>query len=981
MANLKIIKASAGSGKTHTLTSEYLRLLTLRERAYRNILAVTFTNKATDEMKRRVVETLYRDSFKNLRSRERLIEILHDYSSFSISTIDRFFQQTMRAFAREIGRNSAYGVELNQDNVIKQAIDNMIMSLDKPENTLLLEWLTQLSMDSVDRGDGWYFKNSLINLSGEIFKESYRLKRGSLPDDGVFKKELSEYKEMLLSVIKRFTDELRRIGDEACKVVERHSLTFEDYTGGKRSPFKNFLRAASGEVYQLSDTFLKLPDNPSGWSSKETQKRNPSLFKAIEDTYYEGLNDKVKELINHYENASDYYTASVILENIYTLGILLDVERYIQEYTRENNLVLIPETTELLNRIIDGSDTPFIYEKIGTRIDHFMLDEFQDTSMMQWQNFKPLILNSLASGNDNLIVGDVKQSIYRWRGSDWSLLNSGLYSDLPDGAYTDITKSENWRSCSQIIDFNNRFFEFMAKSCDNIVGEESGNVYKDVVQKISERPRDSAGHVLVKFTENPDDYLPQLIEQYISNGYSLSDITILVRKNIEGRNVVELLINKGYQVISDEALFISSSASVMRVITVLKYLNSPENAINNTIAKHYSIDPLYAGEIAHLPLYELCEELIKRESKNRSLSESLFLQAFLDNVLDYTRDKRADIASFLQWWDDKGYKSCIPAPDGQNAIRVMTIHKSKGLGIPVVILPYFSFSLDHEPSHAPVIWCEPDRAPFNSIPLLPVKYKKEMGNTIFANDYHAEKQRIFIDNQNIAYVAFTRAERELAIMSPLPEKENNSVSSVLYNFLKDSLNSDSEVHFGEWSNSPQNLKRSQNEYKLCDIQSYEIGDRLKLTLRGEEYYNESSKRGYGVIMHEIMASVITMDDLEKAVDGAVIKGLIYPEQRAELVLKMRSFLDSVKDRHWFDGSYKVLNELEIIEPGGKISRPDRVLQGGEVYVIDFKFGKRKESSHVNQVKRYTNLLRSMGKVFVKGYVWYPENGEIIEVVL
>ncbi len=979
MADLKIIKASAGSGKTHALTSEYLRLLTLRERAYRNILAVTFTNKATDEMKRRVVETLHKDSFKNIRSRERLIEILHDYSSFSISTIDRFFQQTMRAFAREIGRNSAYGVELNQDGVIKQAVDNMIMSLDKPENALLLEWLTQLSMDSVERGDGWYFKNSLINLSREIFKESYRLKRGLLPEEGVFKKELSEYKEMLLSVIKKFKEELRRIGNEACKIAERQSLTFEDYTGGKRSPFKNFLRAASGEVYQLSDTFLKLPDNPAGWSSKETQKRNPSLHKAIEDTYYEGLNDKVKELIEHYEGISEYNTASVILENIYTLGILLDVERFIQEYTRENNLVLISETTELLNKIIDGSDTPFIYEKIGTRIDHFMLDEFQDTSMMQWQNFKPLILNSLASGNDNLIVGDVKQSIYRWRGSDWSLLNSGLYGDLPYGAYTDITKNENWRSCSEIIGFNNRFFEFMARSCDNIIGEESGKVYKDVVQKISDKPRDSEGHVLVKFTENPDDYLPQLIEQYLSKGYSLSDITILVRRNVEGRNVVELLINKGYQVISDEALFISSSASVMRVITVLKYLNSPDNAINNTIAKHYSIDPEYAGGIAHLPLYELCEELIKRESTNRSLSETLFLQAFLDNVLDYSRERRADISSFLQWWDEKGYKNCIPAPDGQNAIRVMTIHKSKGLGIPVVIVPYFSFSLDHEPSHSPVIWCQPDRAPFNRIPLLPVKYKREMLNTIFDKEYSAERQRVFIDNQNIAYVAFTRAERELAILSPLPEKEKNSVSSILYNFLKDSLNSDSEINFGDWSKPAPEGKRLQNEYKLPELESFEIGDRLRLSLRGEEYYNESSSRGYGVIMHEIMASVITTDDLEKAVDGAVIKGLIFPEQKGELVLKMRSFLDSVKERHWFDGTYRVFNELEIIEPGGKLSRPDRVLQGGEVYVIDFKFGKRKENSHVNQVKRYTNLLKSMGKVFVKGYVWYPEDGEIIEV--
>ncbi len=806
---------------------------------------------------------------------------------------------------------------------------------------------------------------------------------------------------MLMSIIQEFKDELSKIGGEACMITERHSLTFEDYSGGKNSQFKNFLKAASGDVYMPKDYFVKLLDNSGFWSSKETQKRNPSLHKVIEDTYYEGLNDKIRDLINHYNGISEYYTALFLLENIYTLGILMDVERYIQEYTKENNLVLIPETTELLNRIIDGSDTPFIYEKIGTRIDHFMLDEFQDTSTMQWQNFKPLILNSLASGNDNLIVGDVKQSIYRWRGSDWSLLNEGIYKDLPEGSFSDFTKTENWRSCSNIVDFNNHFFEFMARSCDNIVADaesewrenvgvnDSERVYKDVFQKVSDKDRDSSGHVMVRFipdekggasfTEQSDNYLPQLIERYLSNGYSPKDITILVRKNKEGRNIVETLINKGYQVISDEALFISSSASVMRVITVLKYLNSPGNAINNTIAKYYSIDPVYAEEIAHLPLYELCEELTRRESINQSYSESLFLHAFLDNVLDYSREKRADISSFLRWWDETGCRSSIPAPEGQNAIKVMTIHKSKGLGLPVVILPYFSFSLDHDSLHAPIIWCEPGKAPFNSIPLLPVKYKKELANTIFASDYFAEKRKIFIDNQNIAYVAFTRAQRELAIVSPVPAKDNNSVSAILYNFLKESINDNNEVHFGDWSNKLKLDEVPVNEYAITELNSYSIGERLKLSLRGEEFYSESSSRGYGVIMHEIMASVIVEVDLEKAVESAVIKGLIRADQKAEIQLKMRSFLESVRERHWFDGTYRVFNELEIIEPGGKLSRPDRVLQGGEVYVIDFKFGKRKENSHVNQVKRYTNLLKDMGKLFVKGYVWYPEDGEIIEV--
>src|SRR3989339_838483 len=255
MGKLKIIKASAGSGKTHTLTGEYLSLLLKKERAYRNILAVTFTNKATEEMKRRVVETLFRESATDLRARERLVEILHDYSSFAISTIDRFFQQTMRAFAREIGKNSAYSVELDYKMVINEAIDNMVMSLDKPESEELLEWLTILSIDSIDRGDGWNFKKEIKRLSNEIFNESYRLKKDLLKEGGANKGSLTLYKDMLKRVIKEFKDELERIGKAALEIVELHSLELEDFIGGSRTPLKNFLKAAKREVSILPYSF------------------------------------------------------------------------------------------------------------------------------------------------------------------------------------------------------------------------------------------------------------------------------------------------------------------------------------------------------------------------------------------------------------------------------------------------------------------------------------------------------------------------------------------------------------------------------------------------------------------------------------------------------------------------------------------------------------------------------------------------------
>jgi CRISPR/Cas system-associated exonuclease Cas4 (RecB family) len=452
---------------------------------------------------------------------------------------------------------------------------------------------------------------------------------------------------------------------------------------------------------------------------------------------------------------------------------------------------------------------------------------------------------------------------------------------------------------------------------------------------------------------------------------------------------VEFLIERGYPVISDEALFISSSASVRRIITILKYINSPDDAVNNVIAKHYGVDISCADQIAHLPLYELCEELIGIINSegllcgedSDSLSESLFMHSFLDMVLDYSKSSKADISSFIQWWEESGVQKSIPAPDGQNALRVMTIHKSKGLGIPVVIIPFFNIKLDYEGNLTPILWCETEIEPFNAIPLLPVKYKKGVADTIFSKDYLCERRRVYIDNLNLAYVAFTRAERELAIISKVPpEKGENSVSAILYKQFCGELDENLELNIGEWSEAVNIVENLGNDYPVPPMLTLPIGDRLKLSLRGEEFFSEKSSRVHGMVMHEIMESVVVEADLEMSVNSAVSRGVLAADQRGYTIDILTKMMEQVRDRHWFDGTFKVYNELEILEPGGNISRPDRVLLGAEAFVIDFKFGKKRESSHIKQVQKYMDLMRRMGKVYVKGYIWYPQDGEIIELI-
>ena len=992
MSGLKIIKASAGSGKTHTLTGEYIKLLNRGERAYRHILAVTFTNKATEEMKRRVVETLYKDSLVNRESGRRLSEILHDYSSFSISTIDRFFQQTMRAFAREIGKNSAYSVELDQEMVLSEAIDNMVINLDKEESADLLDWLTTLGTDAIESGGGWNFKGKLTSMAGEIFRERYKnLKReasGEITDRG----SLSLFRDKLVLIKKEFEKRVTEISADALKCMERNNLEPEHFKGGSRSPLRFFKKVLSGEFPPLPKEFPDMALNPENLSARTTIKKDPALYNSIENCWSEGLAEALERVCYIYEKERvNYNTAVSVCDNIHTLGVLSDVEKFVKEYTEDKNVVLIPETTELLNKIIDGSDAPFIYEKTGTRIDHFMLDEFQDTSLMQWQNFRPLILESIAGGNDNLIVGDVKQSIYRWRGSDWNLLNSDIYNDIPKESIVEMDLRNNWRSTKNIIGFNNAFFPHLASVCKLHLDAPDIDVYSSVEQEISPGIRDSEGHVLVKFFETTKDgpgwreeamkYSATLIEKWTANGFEMKDITLLVRTNDEAQMLVMYLLERGYPVISDEALLVSSSPVVRRVLAVLKFIVNPDDSVNNTIAAFLGIDTNNVVSLSRLPLYELCEEAIREMNKVFNESESLFINSFLDLVLDYGKGENADIAAFIKWWEERGFKKSVPAPEGQNALRVMTIHKAKGLGIPIVVLPFFELPMDYGGYNAPVIWCRSHIEPYNTIPMLPVKYSKALADTLFQKDYRDERIMAFIDNMNLAYVALTRAETEMALLCSLPPKtgESLSVSKILYSML-DSALEDNEYNSGCFTKKH---KKRDNIVKetitIPSFLSFNTENRLKLALRGEEYFNERSSRGQGLIMHRVMESIVTESDLDKALDSALSDGVLSYELRGEAERKIRLMFDSVRERHWFDGTYKVYRELEILLPGGSVKRPDRVLMGAEAQVIDFKFGKKMEQSHINQVSEYVNLLKEIGIAYVKGFVWYPEESIIVEV--
>jgi len=1076
--HLVIYKASAGSGKTHRLTAEYLLLLFSSPMAYRHILAVTFTNKATEEMKSRIILELahlasgkdsdyvqelckeYDKQEEAIREQAKkiLTSILHDYSAFSVSTIDRFFQQTMRAFTREIGLGGGYNVELDTNKVLAEAIDSMLYDLERSENKQLLDWLIRFSEEKIENGETWNIRSDIQSLSSEIFKESYKAFSDEIQADISDKSLLDDYKATLIKIIRDYERRSQELGEKALNIMVNYQLKPEDFKGGTRSTFFNCLKWANGEIKEPNDTFRKLPDDISAWYTKTTPEEIKS---KIEESFGNGLNNCVCDIIDHYDNSIIYQTAYEINRYFFALGILGDVDKKIREYAAENNMMLISDTTELLNKIIQGSDSPFVYEKIGSRIDHYMIDEFQDTSGMQWSNFSPLVKDSLSAGNRNLIVGDVKQSIYRWRNSDWKLLDEQVSIDFGMENIDQQSLDTNWRSYRNIIDFNNFIFEtapFLLQELfnENLLEEVMGRslepfrsrikkAYGESYQYLPEKEKKDSdeGHVKIEFIdteENPNwqayvlEQLPVVIEELQDKGYPLKDIAILVRTKKEGAEVANRLLEyKGnntnskyrYDIISDEALFIKNSKSIKLVISLLKYLhNSSDNTLRalavyeyqkfknqltaeDAIRSHFSLNEEFSDEISNelerikeLSLYEMTEEIFDLFKEAMEDNENIYIQAFLDMVLDFTIKKSSDLDLFLKWWEERGQNQTIYTPDGQDAIRIMTIHKSKGLGFKVVLMPFCNWEIDHRLTT--ILWCQPKIEPFDNLKLVPVKYSQKLQNTIFAYEYFDEKLHAYIDNLNILYVAFTRAKEELIVFSPKPKdrvKGINSVSSLLWSCmfsfspvignktfieLNEYLDKETFVfELGENINKKREEKTEvSNEITINSLPNISFEERLKLKLSNKYFFSEKGQREYGTLMHEIISKIVYLDDVEKTVEKYRLAGEITAQEYTEITDLFNQYLSDPQIKEWYSTDYRVLSEVQILQPNGKFIRPDRVMiKNGEVIVIDYKFGEKEDKKYHRQIKNYMTQIKKMGYETIRGYICYIALNKTIEVNL
>lgn len=1042
---IRIMKASAGSGKTFNLAKTYIRLLLTDEErySYRHILAVTFTNKATDEMKSRILKELHLlavspkdspyyeelvlafESEDGLRQRAQtvLCDILHDYGAFAVSTIDRFFQQTLKAFSREIGQFATYQVELDRESLVSESVDRVLDTLSDDKKDLL-EWLTQSVMDDLEKGKRYNLENNLKTVAMTLKSDEHRaaVEEYGIDEEKEYSKEnLARMKKALAGVMASFVKEVKEAAKAFVSAAGEEGLANEDFS---RKCFNSVYVCAASDPKEVpaypSATIFKNSEDFSKWFRKADFKR------------YEPLEGRLMPLLQRYcgiftEKYKVYSTASKISLILNELGIARDLDREFRALMKEKNVLSLDDSNVILRNIIDGTDAPFIYEKLGVRFEHFLLDEFQDTSRIQWDNFRPLIENSVAQGKENLLVGDVKQSIYRWRGSDWRMMAREVQGEFTQCGVE--TLDSNYRSLRNIVEFNNGFFEYASSVLDGMSGEESDfkvhDIYSDAGQLVKSKDV-AGGSVEVVFCDKEDEMQEILdaVNKVHEAGARYGEITVLVRSNRHGSEVAMFLMDNGISVISDDSLHLKSSAVARQVVSLLSSVGNEDDTIGSFLAGELDIN---VGELSCLSLADLCEQLLRiLKARDPELfeSETQYVQALMDFVQDYVSVNGNAIDGFLKAWQEADPK--ISSPSDPESVRVMTIHKSKGLEFQHVIFPFAEeIGLFRSEKH----WTRPSVEGTELEGITDGVYnvslrKPSNEDSLFREGSQKEMQFQLVDNINTFYVALTRPVKGLTVIaSNPPEKITGAIvpvastgsatevvppcdftdfSQILYAYL---------YAYGE----PLGYVKEESESKIVflkgDIYDYSTLERKADTIselmpgypsyplnpsaedddtdvreRGRLKYSADSidffcdearneARLNGTVLHGILSEVVTLSDLPDAVRHAFDAGEIDAGQEEE-------YLDILTQRtsahpEWFPSEdTEVLNETQLIDTDGQVYRPDRVLiKDGKVTVIDYKFGEKNRRYH-RQVARYADIYRRMGYSEITPIIWYVLTDEV-----
>lgn len=1032
-----IYNASAGSGKTFTLVKVYLKILftSSQHTAFKNILALTFTNKAVAEMKERVVDMLIEFSdprilthptpmFEMLslelnlepkplhqKSKEILNAIAHNYAAFDISTIDKFNHRLIRTFAHDLKLPVNFEVELDTKTMLSKAVDQLIDKAGTEKE--LTKVLVDFAIEKADDDRSWdvafdfnKIAQVLINENDIPFFESFKDK--SIAD-------FKELKTQLLNQTAQLEQDIIKKGQEALDLIDQNNLLFSDFSSSYLP--KHFLKLTEGNV-DVNINMLK-------WQT-DLRDGNPLYPKRIE-AYKMATIDAIQPTIWTLFEQTRQHIIQIkflknILKNITPLSVLNAIYKSLQDIKADEDLVLISEFNSLISTEIKSQPAPFIYERIGEKYKHYFIDEFQDTSSKQWENLIPLIDNAISSQNlkgetgSVMLVGDAKQAIYRWRGG-----KAEQFIDLYTGQQQPFyihQKIENlpanYRSLRTIVNFNNEFFKHISTFA--LSNKSHQEIYEASHQTQSLKGEGFVELSFLEFeTEDKDEVygnkVLETIKKAQENGFELRDICIIVRKSKEGIALAEYISATGLPIISSESLLLKNSPEVQFLTNIIALASQPDNEmlkieILSYLANYHlqledkhmffqnlvhldAVEMFKAlnqyhlfydfNQFLQLPFYEAVESVVRHFNLNKT--SNAYVQFFLDEILDYLQKFNAGPSNFMAHWEIKKEKMSIASPQGNNAVQIMTIHKSKGLEFPVVIFPYANQDIYFDLS--PTLWFPVDPETFNGFSNVYINVNKDLENlgelaqTMYA-DYRAQLE---LDSMNLLYVVLTRAVEQLYIVSEYDvdkgqNEKLNTYSGLFLNYIKTAgLWTDSEKTY-IFGNPTRVLSAKKVEPSTIQKQFISVAKEnhdLRIVTNSGYLWDTEQEAAIekGNLVHLILSKIKSANDINFVFDEFENNGELNTDQCSELKPIIQHVVHHEQLKAFFLPELTVYNERDILIMDGPILRPDRIVVNNnlETVIIDYKTG-AEDAAHQNQIVNYQRILEEMGFNVVKRILVY-----------
>ncbi len=1010
-----VYRSSAGSGKTFTLVKEYLKMILVKPSDFRHILAITFTNKAANEMKERVLkaltslaqgdqstdktisgtllpllvrETGLTETEIALNASQSIEMILHNYADFAIGTIDSFSHKLIRTFAHDFGLPVNFNVELDAGELLSTSVDLLLDRVgdDRDLTRLLVKFLET----RMDEERGWKIDEILTNFAGLLLEEESQSGVGKLKH--LTLEKFQAIAEALFLRIKEFEHNISEIAKPATALIHTHQIPPDAFFQGASGIGKYFENLASGKLDKLDpNSYVLKTVEEDKWFSGKADASARAEIDTIKPLLLD-IFEKLQAMIALHKE--DYSLRKLLSKTIYPLSVLNEIEKVLHDFKKQNNLIHISEFNSRIAGIVMNEPVPFIYERLGEKYRHILIDEFQDTSVLQWMNFIPLIENALAGGYFNLVVGDGKQAIYRWRSGDVEQFNalpvipgSDLNPMLKQREqaltrfFEQVDLSRNFRSKTEIVSFNNRFFRVIA---DRVLTAGKEKIFEGLEQLVDSG--NTGGYIHLELLTGNDEEedlnyelvtlsrILTIIHDAAKDHFRLRDMAILCRSNKNASAIARFLLEHGVDVVSSESLLIAGSPKVRFIIAYLRFLFQPRNDIviaeirmhvDQTRPQDLKNWQSMRNDLAMLPVYDLCEELIRKFSLNTE--PDIYLQFFLDAVLKFSVKISTGAVEFIEWWEKNRNKLSVVVAEGIDAVRVMTIHKAKGLQFPLVILP---FALETRKNTRDYIWVDLDPAVAPGLDTAILRSEKGMESTVYNPLYIDERQKSMLDLVNILYVAMTRPEERLYILTKFPPKKKEDPDSLptFFDFyLKNEGLWVEDRPLYEFGTKGIHTPRTTGDESVIihpgNVISSDWRQKIEIRMRAPEMWDPEQPVGksqWGNRVHTLLSWIKTGNDVNVALEKGTLTGLIEKDDQANLENILWSVIHHQQLERYFSPEVAVKTEAEILIPEGSFYRPDRVVfDGDRVTILDYKTGKPRES-HAGQLITYAGHIAAMG---------------------